>query len=104
MGLKVKDLLEKALVSINEDRKNAKELLKDVGKYIGENKERYNSVGMVAAKYLEVMQKSNEQRVKVITIMLKEQDAEFGNVSEEEATSIYEDFEEEEKGLREEDK
>ena len=65
--------LEEAITNIHDDRKIATELLRDVSEYIGKNKERHKDVGQVAAKYLETLQRSNEQLVKLIGIRHKGQ-------------------------------
>jgi len=93
---KLRKLMDDALKAIDDDRKEAKDLLDDVAQYIGKNQERYGTVGLTAAKYLEVLQRSNEQRVKLIGIIAKRsEDDDFGEVSEDEATEMYEDFEKE---------
>lgn len=93
---KIRKLMDDALKAIDDDRKEAKDLLDDLAAHIGKNADRYATMGMTAAKYLETMQRSNEQRVKLIGIIAKRsEDEDFGEVSEDEATEMYEEFEEE---------
>jgi len=70
----MKDLstyLEEAISNIRADREVTKELLNDVLQYIGKNEANHREVGAVAAKYVETLQRSNEQLVKVSSLMQK---------------------------------
>ena len=72
--LNVKNLeeyIEKAMRNIDEDRAAAKSLLTDLMIYIRQADKRQKEVGMIAAKYLETLQRSNEQLVKVSAIVQK---------------------------------
>lgn len=89
-------IISDALQAVEEDRKQAKELLKDVGTYLGKDPSHHATVGLTAVKYLENLQKSNEQRVKLVEIMSRKVDgSEFGEISDTESTEIYEAFEDE---------
>ena len=71
----MKDLehyLDEAVKNIQEDREVTKELLDDVMRYLSKSEERHREVGAVAAKYVETLQRSNEQLVKVSTIIHKQ--------------------------------
>jgi hypothetical protein len=46
-------------------------------------------VGHVTAKYIESLQRSNEQLVKMTAIMLKREDDKFGSLSDDEKDNIY---------------
>lgn len=94
MKLKMDTLLEKAVNNIESDRKLATELLEDVGEYLGEDPARYREAGMVAAKYLETLQRSNEQLVKISGILEKTFTDELEDLTEEEKESLFEDLEE----------
>lgn len=87
------ELIEKAILNIEQDRKSAQELLEDVAEFIGEAKERYASSGMVAAKYLETLQRSNEQLVKLISLMKKTQQDEYGDLNQKDKESLYDEIE-----------
>ena len=63
------DYIDKAMRNIEEDRAAAKTLLTDLMIYIKKANERQREVGMIAAKYLETLQRSNEQLVKVSAII-----------------------------------
>jgi len=93
MDTKFRMHLEEAITNIHDDRKVATELLKDVSEYIGKNKERHKDVGAVAAKYLETLQRSNEQLVKLTGMLLKTHDDDFGDLTALDKESLYESLE-----------
>ena len=66
---KTDDQIKKALKNIEDDRKITKELLDDAIKYVAVDEARHREVGIIMAKYVETLQRSNEQLVKVIAIM-----------------------------------
>ena len=57
--------------NIRSDREITKELLEDVFKYLSKNESHHREVGPVAAKYVETLQRSNEQLVKVSSLIQK---------------------------------
>lgn len=87
-------LLNKALENIQEDRKNATELLEGVAAWIGSSGERYATSGLVAAKYLETLQRSNEQLVKIVSLMKKGSD-DAETLSDKDKEELYNNIEDE---------
>jgi hypothetical protein len=69
--------IEKALGNIEEDRATTKELLQDLMKYLAVTDERHREVGAIAAKYVETLQRSNEQLVKIASLMQKQKSSSF---------------------------
>jgi len=72
----MKDLdayLTEAIDNIREDREVTKELLSDIMQYMSNDQHSHKEVGQTAAKYVETLQRSNEQLVKVSTIIHKQQ-------------------------------
>ena len=65
--------LELAIKNIQEDREITRELLDDVVRYMSKDEERHRIVGMTAAKYVETLQRSNEQLVKVSALLQKKE-------------------------------
>ena len=61
--------LESALKNVNEDRDVTKRLLNDLIDYISVSNERHVEAGAIAAKYVETLQRSNEQVVKIAGII-----------------------------------
>ena len=68
----LEEYIEKAMKNIDEDRAAAKTLLTELMLYIRQADDRQKEVGMIAAKYLETLQRSNEQLVKVSAIVQRD--------------------------------
>lgn len=81
--------LEKAIKNIAQDRKITRELLDDVVQYLAKNEENHRSVGLTAAKYVETLQRSNEQLVKVSTLIQKQQANLSDGLSEGDKADIF---------------
>ena len=76
-------LAEEALANIREDRDQTKDLLKDLIKYLGGAEDRHRDVGITAAKYVETLQRSNEQLVKIAALRQKGEKESTGLTDEE---------------------
>ena len=63
--------LEKAIKNIEEDRDITRELLDDVVRYMAKDEALHAQVGSTAAKYVETLQRSNEQLVKISSLIEK---------------------------------
>lgn len=88
--------MDDALRDIDQDRADAKQLLDDIAKQLGQYPDRYATMGATAAKFLEVLQRSNEQRVKLINTLSKRmEENEFGEISDEETEGLYKELEDE---------
>ena len=61
--------LQKALDNVTEDRDVTKRLLNDLIDYVSVSNERHVAAGTIAAKYVETLQRSNEQVVKIAGII-----------------------------------
>jgi hypothetical protein len=81
--------IESVITNIQSDREVTLELLHDVMKYISTDSHKHAEVGHVTAKYIESLQRSNEQLVKMTAIMLKREDSEYGSFSDDEKENIY---------------
>ncbi len=79
---KVEKCIEDALDNIQNDRALAMTLLSDLMKYIKQSNDRHQSSGPVAAKYLETLQRSNEQLVKITTLLHKKNSSVSGLTKE----------------------
>ena len=71
MSKKVEEQLKEALDNIREDRKITRELLDDAIKFVAKDEARHQQIGIILAKYVETLQRSNEQIVKIATLMSK---------------------------------
>ena len=88
-------LAEEALDNIRQDREQTSELLKDLIKYISGAEDRHRDVGLTAAKYVETLQRSNEQLVKIAGLKQKNEKGLTG-LSDEEREEIFKELNEEE--------
>ena len=66
--------VEEAIQNIREDRATTKSLLMDAMVYVKKNEEHHKTTGPVLAKYLETLQRSNEQLVKIASLLKKEKE------------------------------
>ena len=71
MSKKIEDYLKEAIDNIREDREITRELLDDAVKYVAKDEARHKEVGIILSKYVETLQRSNEQLVKIAGIMSK---------------------------------
>ena len=74
----LENCLNTALENVSNDRALALTLLTDLMKYIRVEEARHKEVGLTAAKYLETLQRSNEQLVKLSTLLYKKNNQEVG--------------------------
>jgi hypothetical protein len=84
----LEETLENALENIQEDRSVTKELLQDLMKYLAVTDERHREVGSIAAKYVETLQRSNEQLVKIASLIQKSKPSSF-EFSSEDKNQLY---------------
>ena len=68
---KSKDLISIAFENITKDREKTTELLQELSSYIVGSYDKFAESGNIAAKYLETLQRSNEQLVKLCGLMAK---------------------------------
>ena len=78
MSKKLNNFIERANQNIIEDRAATKTLLMTVMKYMQTGDDRHREVGLIAAKYLETLQRSNEQLVKITALMQKKEGTNSG--------------------------
>ena len=64
-------LLEEAISNIRGDREVTNDLLYELRDDIHKGRTNHSAVGLTVAKYVETLQRSNEQLVKIITMMEK---------------------------------
>ena len=74
----LEECLQDALENIANDRALALTLLSDLMKYIQVEEARHKEAGLTAAKYLETLQRSNEQLVKISSLLYKKQNQNDG--------------------------
>ena len=94
---KFEECISEIIENIRTDRDSASELLNDAKNYIQQNVENHKTVGATMAKYIEALQRSNDQLIKVGNLLQKdlqkEEDLEF---TEEELEAMHSDWKKEE--------
>jgi len=75
---KLEKYITEAVDNIRTDRDVTRRLLDDVMIYLSKSDERHREVGLTAAKYVETLQRSNEQLVKVATLIQKKDSKQAG--------------------------
>lgn len=63
--------IEQAIKNIDDDRETTRELLDDAMRQLAKDPSQHTSLGVVLAKYVETLQRSNEQLVKLCGLMAK---------------------------------
>ena len=84
----LKDYIDQATANIKEDRAATKSLLMNLMKYMQTQDDRHKEVGIVAAKYLETLQRSNDQLVRLASLLQK-RDSGNGSMTESDKETIF---------------
>ena len=87
--------IEEATKNITEDRAATKTLLMTVMKYIKSSEERHRDAGLIAAKYLETLQRSNEQLVKIASLVQKKESSKTEGITAEDKKDLFDLIQEE---------
>lgn len=82
------DFIDKATKNVVDDRAATQSLLMTLMKYMQVSEDRHKEVGLIAAKYLETLQRSNEQLVKLAALVQKNQTADDG-ISDEDKEELF---------------
>ena len=91
MRLSLDALLKQALDNIKNDRQITEILLEELQEYMSVSRERYADSGTTAAKFVETLQRSNEQLVKLATLVhKKESDKNETNLTDEDRAELFE--------------
>ena len=85
---KTDNYLGEAIENIRKDREITKDLLNDLIVYLSKDEARHTEVGTVAAKYVETLQRSNEQLVKLVTLLEKKRNTSVG-LTDDDKTEIF---------------
>ena len=84
----LESFIDQATENITEDRAATKSLLMGLLKYMQVGADRHKEVGLIAAKYLETLQRSNEQLVKLAALIQKNSNAD-DSISEEDRQELF---------------
>ena len=71
MSKKIENFIDEAIANIRNDREITRELLDDAIKWLSKDEARHKEIGITLSKYVETLQRSNEQLVKVVNLMSK---------------------------------
>ena len=88
----VKEYIDQAVQNIESDRATTSALLVDAMIYLKKNEENHKSVGPIVAKYLETLQRSNEQLVKIASLVQKKQKID-NSITDYDKNEIFEQIE-----------
>ena len=86
--------IEKAIKNIEDDREITRELLDDAIKWLAVDEARHQNIGLTLAKYVETLQRSNEQLVKLCGLMAKQETSD--ELSEKDFAKIFDQIQESE--------
>ena len=81
--------LQESIENIRKDRDITNSLLKEVMMYLSGDETRHEKVGQIAAKYVETLQRSNEQLVKIVSLLKKKQQS-SAELSEDDKNELFE--------------
>jgi len=84
---KLEKYIEEVLENIRSDREVTRELLDDAMKYLAKDESRHRDIGITLSKYVETLQRSNEQLVKVASLVGKTESSD--SISQKEMEDIY---------------
>ena len=87
MSKKLDEYVNEVLENIRNDRKITRDLLDDAIKWLSKDESRHREIGMVMSKYVETLQRSNEQLVKIAGMVSKNKGSE--GLSKKDMEDIY---------------
>ena len=89
------EYISEAIDNIRKDRAMASTLLIEVMSLLKSDENKHQYSGPVAAKYLETLQRSNEQLVKLASLMSKKEaaSADFGTINKDDIYDLIRDDE-----------
>jgi len=83
-------LIEQALENIKDDRQETEILLNELKEYMSVSSERYADSGATAAKFVETLQRSNEQLVKLAALVHKRENSQqMAGLSDEDRKQLF---------------
>jgi hypothetical protein len=67
----INNIIDEVMSNIRSDREVTKELLGDAMSWLSKDESRHREIGIVLSKYVETLQRSNEQLVKIANMVSK---------------------------------
>lgn len=92
-------LLEEAITNLRTDREVTSDLLYELRDDIVNGKTNHTAAGQTAAKYVETLQRSNEQLVKIISMLEKKDQKSSDDWSKMDKNGLYDMIKEDKKEL-----
>jgi len=87
MSKKTDKYINEAISNIRQDREITRELLDDAIKWLSKDESRHREIGLTLSKYVETLQRSNEQLVKVVSLLNKKDSTE--GLTDSDMNNIY---------------
>ena len=88
MSKKIDKYIDEVVENIRKDREVTNDLLKDAIGYLAKDESRHRDIGLVLSKYVETLQRSNKQLVKITSLIAKEESKSEG-LTEKDMEEIY---------------
>ena len=85
----LEDYVDEAITNIRQDRAITSALLTDIMLFLKKNEQNHKEVGAVAAKYVETLQRSNEQLVKIANLLQKKEEKSFDGLTADDHKEIF---------------
>jgi hypothetical protein len=73
MSKKLNKYIDEVIDNIRGDREITRDLLNDAISYLSKDESRHRDIGLTIAKYVETLQRSNEQLVKITSLVAKQE-------------------------------
>ena len=86
--------IENAIKNIEDDREITRELLDDAINWLSKDDARHKEIGMTLAKYVETLQRSNEQLVKLCGLLSKQESSD--ELTDKDFAQIFDQMQKEE--------
>lgn len=96
---KLEQFIQEAISNIRDDRAVTSKLLLELMKHMSvQGDHTHETMGMIASKYVETLQRSNEQLVKISSIIQKDDKSVMAGLSPEDKEDIFDMINQGEKG------
>ena len=89
INIDFKELSEEVIKNARQDREKTNQLLYDMLEYIKGSEDRVAHCGLTLAKYVETLQRSNEQITKIAALARKEEAGKPAGLSESARDAIF---------------
>ena len=84
----IDSIINEVMTNIRSDREVTKELLGDAMSWLSKDESRHREIGIVLSKYVETLQRSNEQLVKLAALLQKNEKGSEG-ITEQDKQELF---------------